>query len=106
MGDADGDSTALTPADLDRTITIRKEPFLVVEALNRSLAHTAYHVGQIVLPGAPLRRPRLDVADDPEGGRRRTRRASSRQRADGGRRTTEGTGTEVTEDTEFTGGTE
>ena len=39
---------ALTPADLDRTITIRKEPFLVMEALNRSLAHTAYHVGQIV----------------------------------------------------------
>ena len=38
---------ALTPADLDRTITIRKEEFLVVEALNRSLAHTSYHVGQI-----------------------------------------------------------
>jgi hypothetical protein len=38
---------ALTPADLDRTITIRKEPFLVIEALNRSLAHTSYHVGQI-----------------------------------------------------------
>jgi Protein of unknown function (DUF1572) len=40
---------ALTPDDLDRTVTIRGEPFLVVEALNRSAAHTAYHVGQIVL---------------------------------------------------------
>jgi hypothetical protein len=39
---------ALTPADLDRTITIRGEAFLVVEALNRSVTHTAYHVGQIV----------------------------------------------------------
>ncbi|HWF86410.1 MAG TPA: DUF1572 family protein [Vicinamibacterales bacterium] len=39
---------ALTPADLDRTIHIRREPFLVPEALNRSAAHTAYHVGQIV----------------------------------------------------------
>lgn len=39
---------ALTPADLGRTITIRGEGFLVVEALNRSIAHTAYHVGQIV----------------------------------------------------------
>ena len=39
---------ALTPADLDRTITIRGEAFLVVEALNRSITHTAYHVGQIV----------------------------------------------------------
>ncbi|MGH9382010.1 MAG: DUF1572 family protein [Thermoanaerobaculia bacterium] len=40
---------ALTPDDLDRTVTIRGEPFLVAEALNRSVTHTAYHVGQIVL---------------------------------------------------------
>ena len=39
---------ALTPADLERTVHIRSEPFLVVEALNRSATHTAYHVGQIV----------------------------------------------------------
>lgn len=39
---------ALTPEDLDRTIHIRGEAFLVVEALNRSATHTAYHVGQIV----------------------------------------------------------
>ena len=40
---------ALTPADLDRTVTIRGEAFLVVEALNRSIGHTAMHVGQILL---------------------------------------------------------
>jgi uncharacterized protein DUF1572 len=40
---------ALTPQDLDRTVHIRREPFLVQEALNRSVTHTAYHVGQIVL---------------------------------------------------------
>jgi hypothetical protein len=40
---------ALTPADLDRTVFIRREAFTVVEALNRSATHTAYHVGQIVL---------------------------------------------------------
>ena len=39
---------SLTPLDLDKTITIRGEAFLVVEALNRSVTHTAYHVGQIV----------------------------------------------------------
>jgi len=39
---------ALTPDDLEKTITIRGEAFLVVEALNRSITHTAYHVGQIV----------------------------------------------------------
>jgi hypothetical protein len=40
---------ALAPADLERTVYIRGEAFQVVEALNRSAAHTAYHVGQIVL---------------------------------------------------------
>jgi hypothetical protein len=40
---------ALQPDDLVRTVYVRKEPFLVVEALNRSVTHTAYHVGQIVL---------------------------------------------------------
>jgi uncharacterized damage-inducible protein DinB len=39
---------ALTPADLDRTIYIRGQGMLVVEALNRSVTHTAYHAGQIV----------------------------------------------------------
>lgn len=39
---------ALRPEDLDRTVLIRKEPFAVAEALNRSITHTAYHVGQIV----------------------------------------------------------
>lgn len=38
----------LEPADLERTVHIRREPFAVVEALNRSATHTAYHVGQIV----------------------------------------------------------
>lgn len=40
---------ALSPADLDRTVYIRKEAFLVGESLNRLAAHAAYHVGQIVL---------------------------------------------------------
>ena len=39
---------ALTPADLDKTITIRNEPMSVVSALERSVTHLAYHVGQIV----------------------------------------------------------
>ncbi|MFN7981454.1 MAG: DUF1572 family protein [Vicinamibacterales bacterium] len=39
---------SLTAADLDRTVYIRQEPFAVIEALGRSVTHTAYHVGQIV----------------------------------------------------------
>jgi hypothetical protein len=35
--------------DLHRTVTIRQEPMTVHAALTRSLAHLAYHVGQIVL---------------------------------------------------------
>jgi uncharacterized damage-inducible protein DinB len=39
----------LTDADLARTVTIRGQPLTVHAALSRSVAHTAYHVGQIVL---------------------------------------------------------
>ncbi|MFT5288125.1 MAG: hypothetical protein ACI8QS_001311 [Planctomycetota bacterium] len=38
----------LDPTDWDRTITIRGETHSVAEASLRSLAHTSYHVGQIV----------------------------------------------------------
>src|SRR6266498_2014819 len=38
----------LTPDDLMRTITIRGQDHTVVQAINRQLAHYAYHVGQIV----------------------------------------------------------
>jgi hypothetical protein len=38
----------LTPADLTRTVFIRSQPHSVIKAANRSLQHTAYHVGQIV----------------------------------------------------------
>jgi hypothetical protein len=39
---------ALSPADVERTVTIRAEPHTVVQALNRNLGHLAYHTGQIV----------------------------------------------------------
>jgi len=40
---------SLTPSDLTRTVHIRGEPHSAVGALNRQLAHNAYHTGQIVL---------------------------------------------------------
>jgi hypothetical protein len=40
--------SSLTDADLSRTLTIRDEPHTLMLALTRSLAHTSYHVGQIV----------------------------------------------------------
>ena len=44
--------TALGPlsdADLTRTVTIRGEAHSVMQAINRQIAHYAYHCGQIVL---------------------------------------------------------
>jgi hypothetical protein len=38
----------LTEADLGRTVQIRGEAHSVMQAVNRNLGHTAYHVGQIV----------------------------------------------------------
>lgn len=38
-------------ADLGGTVTIRRQPLTVHAALCRSLAHVAYHVGQLVLLG-------------------------------------------------------
>jgi hypothetical protein len=40
--------TGLKPDDLARTVLIRGEPHSVPLALERSLGHTCYHVGQIV----------------------------------------------------------
>jgi hypothetical protein len=45
----------LTDADLARTVTIRGQALSVAEALHRSLAHTSYHVGQIVYVARALR---------------------------------------------------
>jgi hypothetical protein len=38
---------ALKDSDLDKKVTIRGEPHTVLQAMERSLTHTAYHVGQI-----------------------------------------------------------
>src|SRR5947199_10646794 len=39
---------SLKPEDLMRTIRVRGQDHTVVQAINRQLAHYAYHVGQIV----------------------------------------------------------
>jgi hypothetical protein len=39
---------ALTDADLTKTVTIRRQPHSVMQAINRQIGHCSYHVGQIV----------------------------------------------------------
>lgn len=45
---------SLSDADLEKTIYIRNQGHEVREAINRQLAHYAYHVGQIVFLGKIL----------------------------------------------------
>ena len=45
----------LREADLADTVTVRGQPLRIDEALHRSLAHTAYHVGQLVYLAKLLR---------------------------------------------------
>ncbi len=44
----EGALAGFSDADLARTLLIRTEPHTLVQALARSLSHTAYHGGQIV----------------------------------------------------------
>ena len=46
---------SLTVTDFDKTVKIRGEDFSVLKAVNRALAHTAYHVGQIAFLAKHLR---------------------------------------------------
>lgn len=43
-----GSLNSLTEEDLLKTIYIRSEGLLVIDAINRQLAHYPYHVGQII----------------------------------------------------------
>jgi hypothetical protein len=58
---------ALQPADLTRTVHIRHEPFLVVEALNRLVTHLAYHVGQMVYVARHLAGDQWTTLSIPKG---------------------------------------
>ena len=58
---------ALSEDDLMKTIYIRKEGLLVVDAINRQLAHYPYHVGQIVYIGKIIRNNTWKSLSIPKG---------------------------------------
>src|SRR5262245_58437119 len=58
---------ALSDEQLGATVAIRRQPFAVREALLRSLAHTAMHVGQIVYRAKILRGPAWTTLSIPPG---------------------------------------
>lgn len=60
--------TPLTDEDLKRTVTIRKQPHSVFQAINRQTAHYACHMGQILLIGKHLLGDRWKHLTIPPGG--------------------------------------
>ncbi|HVV03399.1 MAG TPA: DUF1572 family protein, partial [Puia sp.] len=57
-----------TEDDLLRTIHIRHEPLLAIDAINRQLAHYPHHVGQIVYIGKMIRGKDWQPLSIPKGG--------------------------------------
>lgn len=58
---------SLKPNDLLRTVYIREEPHTVMQALNRALAHYAFHMGQIVFLAKHLRSTEWQTLSVPRG---------------------------------------
>jgi hypothetical protein len=57
----------LSPADVSRDVRIRGERLSVIQALNRSMTHTASHVGQIVWLAKHLRSSNWKTLSIPRG---------------------------------------
>jgi len=60
--------STLSDADLHVSVTIRRQPLAVHEALNRSLGHICYHVGQIVYVAHAICGPDWKYLTIPPGG--------------------------------------
>jgi uncharacterized damage-inducible protein DinB len=57
----------LQPGDVLKTVTIRSEPHTVMQAICRSVAHTAYHTGQIAFLAKQLRGTNWKTLSVPKG---------------------------------------
>lgn len=58
---------SLKPDDVMRTVTIRGEPHTVLQAINRQVAHYAYHTGQIVFLAKHIRSGKWTSLSIPRG---------------------------------------
>lgn len=58
---------SLKEEDLMKTITIRSEPLMVIDAINRQLAHYPYHVGQMVYLGRMIKKENWKNLSIPKG---------------------------------------
>ena len=53
-----------------KTIYIRQEGLLVIDAINRQLAHYPYHIGQIIYVGRMIRNDSWENLSIPKGNSR------------------------------------
>jgi hypothetical protein len=58
---------SLKPEDVMRKVTIRGEPHTVLQAVNRQIAHYAYHIGQIVFLAKHMRGDQWKSLSIPRG---------------------------------------
>jgi uncharacterized protein DUF1572 len=58
---------ALKPVDVMRKVTIRGEAHTVMQAINRQIAHYAYHTGQIVFMAKHIRSGKWRTLSIPRG---------------------------------------
>jgi len=58
---------SLKPEDLMLRVTIRGEPHTVLQAINRQVAHYAYHTGQIVFLAKHIRSGKWKMLSIPRG---------------------------------------
>jgi len=58
---------SLQPEDLEKTVMIRNEPHIVLDAINRQLSHVPYHVGQIVYIGKMIQKENWHSLSIPRG---------------------------------------
>lgn len=71
-----GTLNELRPDDLEKTVTIRGEPHSVPLALERSLGHTCYHIGQIIQVARIHAGDNWNTLTIPRGGSERFNKAS------------------------------
>jgi|SRR5688572_13377670 hypothetical protein len=72
---------ALSDANLVESVTVRGQPLRIDEALHRSLAHAAYHVGQIVYLAKAMRAEAWHNLSIPRGGSQAYNRAPTHETA-------------------------
>ncbi|WP_336606112.1 DUF1572 family protein [Heyndrickxia oleronia] len=58
----------LNPEDLNKTVTLRKQPLSVLQAIQTELVHISYHLGQILYIGKQIKDKDWTILSIPKNG--------------------------------------